>query len=92
MWSLRKSLERESVVLRLSGRIEGEQLVELKEILASEAKVKGLVLDLEEVKLVDQEVVTFLAGCQADGIQLRNCPAYIQEWVARANGGKTNTR
>jgi hypothetical protein len=30
---------------------------------------------------VDQDVVSFLRGCEADGIQLRNCPAYIRAWI-----------
>jgi hypothetical protein len=30
---------------------------------------------------VDQDVVSFLRGCEADGIQLRNCPAYIRVWI-----------
>ena len=92
MWSLRKSVEREAVVLRLSGRIEGEQLVELKETFASETGASSLILDLEGVKLVDQEVVTFLACCRADGIQLRNCPAYIQEWIGREKGTQGRTQ
>jgi hypothetical protein len=40
-------------------------------------------IDLKEVILVDREVVGFLAFSEAGGIELRNCPAYIREWVAR---------
>jgi ABC-type transporter Mla MlaB component len=83
MWRLRRSVEGEYIVLRLSGRIEGEELVELKEFFASESGVRNTILDLEEVKLVDQDAVTFLADCEAGGTQLRNCPAYIREWMAR---------
>jgi ABC-type transporter Mla MlaB component len=92
MWSLRRLAEGECVVLRLSGRIEGDQLVELKELLASETGIKKVILDLEEVKLVDQDAVTFLAGCQMDGTPLRNCPAYIREWIAREQGGNGTMR
>jgi anti-anti-sigma regulatory factor len=83
MWSLRRLAEGKFVVLRLSGRIEGENLVELKEFFASESGASQIVLDLEGVKLVGQDAVTFLACCQADGTTLRNCPAYIREWIAR---------
>ncbi len=40
-------------------------------------------IDLKEVLLVDREAVTLLAFSEANGIALRNCPAYIREWVAR---------
>ena len=43
----------------------------------------GVALDLEEVILVDREGVMLLAHSEANGIELRNCPAYIREWVAR---------
>jgi hypothetical protein len=38
-------------------------------------------LDLKDLTLVDQDVVSFLRSCEAGGIQLRNCPAYIREWI-----------
>jgi anti-anti-sigma regulatory factor len=83
MWKIRKLLDREFVVLSLSGRIEADQLAELERILASEAGDQNIVLDLEEVKLVDQDVVGFLARCESDGIRLAKCPAYIREWITR---------
>jgi anti-anti-sigma regulatory factor len=83
MWKLQKLADGEFVVLRLSGRIEGEQLLELRDVFASEAEGRNVVLDLQDVKLVDQNTVTFLAHCEASGTQLRNCPAYIREWVGR---------
>ena len=33
--------------------------------------------------LVDREVVKLLALSEANGIELRNCPAYIREWIAK---------
>jgi hypothetical protein len=52
----------------------------------------GVALDLEEVILVDREAVMLLAHSEANGIELRNCPAYIREWVARerARAGSKN--
>jgi hypothetical protein len=41
----------------------------------------GIVLDLKDLTLVDQEAVSFLERCEADRIQLKNCPAYIREWI-----------
>ncbi len=43
----------------------------------------GVAIDLKDVLLVDREAVRLLAFSEANGIELRNCPAYIREWVAR---------
>ena len=40
-----------------------------------------VVLDLDDVQLVDVTVVRFLARCQAEGIELRNCARYIRTWM-----------
>jgi hypothetical protein len=51
--------------------------------LAVEGQGRRIVLDLSEVKLVDRDVVGFLARIEAKGIQLENCPSYIREWIER---------
>lgn len=77
--------EEDLVVVRVSGRIHGEHADTLKELLERE---KGRVaIDLKEVILVDREAVRLLALSEASGIELRNCPAYIREWVARERAG-----
>ena len=76
-------MNNKSVVLELSGRLEGEHLIELQKAFRAAASDENLVLDLNEVKLVDQDAVTFLACCQASGAKLRNCPGYIRRWIAR---------
>ncbi len=65
----------------LSGRIEEEHLSDLQELLDAEASVAEIALDLKEVKLVDREAISFLAGCGARGIRLENCPSYIRKWI-----------
>jgi anti-anti-sigma regulatory factor len=72
----------ESVILTLIGRIEGENLEELKRLMGSEANGHNLVLDMKDVTLVDQSAIRFLARCEADSVTLENCPAYIREWIA----------
>ncbi len=72
-----------SVVFTLSGRIEGEDVKELRQLLALETVGQQLVLDLRDVTLVNEAVVKFLAGCEADSIKLENCPVYIREWIER---------
>jgi len=58
-----------------------EYLPELKALIASERKISRIVLDLKDVTLVDREVVHFLGQCEADEITLKNCPAYIRDWI-----------
>ena len=69
------------VVLRVSGRIQAEHVDMLSELLGLE-EVK-VVVDLREVTLVDREAVSFLALSEAQGVELRNCAAYLREWVDR---------
>ena len=80
MLKIRRSEDNGVTVFALSGRIEEQQVSELQELLAGEAQAKAA-LDLEEVRLVDREVVRFLAACEARGISLRNCPSYVREWI-----------
>jgi hypothetical protein len=72
------------VVFKLSGRIEAEDIKLLREVLALETTGKQLVLDLRDVTLVNQDAVKFLSSCAADSIKLKNCPAYIREWIEQA--------
>ena len=71
------------VVFTVSGRLSAEHVSELTALLATEAAGRHLVLDLKDVVLVDRDIVRFLRERQGNGIALRNCPAYIREWMAR---------
>ena len=72
------------VVLRVSGRIAGPCVEALGELTQKEKITKGgLAIDLTEVYLVSHEAVDVLALAEANGIELRNCPAYVREWVSR---------
>lgn len=53
----------------------------LRDLLKSEAPGRNFLLDLGEVKLVDRDAVRFLAQIEAQGTKLRNCSAFIQEWI-----------
>ncbi len=69
------------VVLCVSGRITAHDLDMFRDLLGQE---RGAVaIDLKDVLLVDREAVTLLGFSEANGIELRNCPAYIREWVTR---------
>ena len=71
------------VVFALSGRISAENVNELKILLESEKQGRRILFDLENITLVDRDAVKFLEHCEAHSIQLKNCPAYIREWIAR---------
>jgi hypothetical protein len=45
-----------------------------------------LALDLTQVTLVSLEAVRALTVAEANGIELRNCPAYVREWISRVRG------
>ncbi len=80
--------ENGDVVMKLSGRMDAEDLTELETLMTSEVKGRRIVLDLRDLTLVDQEAVSFLKRCEADNITLNNCPSYIREWITR----ERNTR
>jgi anti-anti-sigma regulatory factor len=80
------------IVFTLSGRIEIEDVAELQRLLALELADRNLALDLADVTLVDREAVKFLAHCEADSIELENCPPYIREWVQRERGQNSRRR
>jgi anti-anti-sigma regulatory factor len=78
---IQRSVERRSVVFILTGRIQADQVPDLEGLLRSESSDRDIVLDLGHVKLVDRDAVQFLAGREAAGTELRNCSAYIREWI-----------
>ncbi len=82
MWKVRRTEDEDGVILSLSGRLQREHLNELRRVFASEAAGHSLILDLKDLRLVDHAVVAFLAYCGASGASMRNCPAYIREWIS----------
>ena len=83
MLKIQRAAQGAFVLFTLSGRIQGTDVAELQRLLDLEANKQTLTLDLHEVKLVDREAVRFLARCEAEGITLAHCPAYIREWIKR---------
>jgi anti-anti-sigma regulatory factor len=80
---IQRSVERTSIVFTLIGRIQAEQVPELQGLLGSEPSDRDIVLDLMYVKLVDRDAVQFLANRERAGAELRNCAAYIREWISQ---------
>jgi hypothetical protein len=77
------------VVFTLSGRMTAENISELEMLVKSETNGRRIVLDIKDLTLVNQEAVGFLDRCETDGIALKNCPAYIREWITRQRRGGT---
>jgi anti-anti-sigma regulatory factor len=71
-------------ILRLSGRIQSDQLEELTAHIRRNGP--AIVLDLEDVTLVDVPAVRFLSFCEAEGIELLHCAPYIRKWMSRERG------
>jgi hypothetical protein len=68
-------------ILRLSGRIQSEDLDTLREAIGDGPEAK--ILQLGDVTLVDAGAVRFLAACEARGVELQSCPPYIRDWILR---------
>jgi len=69
------------VVFSLSGRMQTHDIEQVQQLLAVEAPGQRLMFNLRDVTLVNQDVVTFLADCEAKGIKLESCPLHIRNWI-----------
>lgn len=85
MFKVRRFAEGKLTVFAISGRLQDENLKQLEVLLGT--NLQRAVLDLEEVSLAGREVIRFLARCEENGAQLRNCPGYICEWIAKERAG-----
>jgi hypothetical protein len=79
VFKIEKVSDEPNTVLRLSGRIESEDVEGLKAQI--DGGTHGIVLDLEQVRLINLDVVHFLILCETRGIELRRCPHYVREWI-----------
>ncbi len=75
------------VVFTLSGQMDGKDIGELETLVRSETNGHRVVLDLKDLTLVNEDAISFLEGCEADSITLKNCPPYIREWINRQRRG-----
>jgi anti-anti-sigma regulatory factor len=78
---IERSTRQRLTVFTLTGRMEAEQVRELKELL--DRDYRNIILDLRDVRLADRDSVRFLRRCEANGMKLENCPAYVREWMDR---------
>jgi hypothetical protein len=66
------------LVLYISGQIATEDMEVIRTTLDPRRVVA---VELAEVELVSRDAVKLLAQAEAEGIELRSCPAYIREWI-----------
>jgi hypothetical protein len=71
----------QSITLHLSGRLRSEHVEQLKTQMAGSSQ--KIILDLDEVKLVDRDMVCFLGECEANGVLINRCSRYIRDWIDR---------
>src|SRR4051794_14046097 len=69
------------VVFTLSGRIQTEDIEQFQRLLVVETSGQPVMFDLRDLTLVNQDAVTFLADCEAKGINLESCPLHIRNWI-----------
>jgi hypothetical protein len=78
---VREAVGQGRVVLRVSGRLTGDDVNTLGTLLEQEKD--AVALDLKDLRLVDDEGVKLLASHESNGVTLDNCPRYIREWIRR---------
>ena len=72
------------VVLHISGRIDSADVEILRELIENDERAKSiLAIDLTEVTLIGRDAIRLLSTVETKGTELRNCPAYIRNWVSR---------
>jgi hypothetical protein len=78
---IERSTRQRFTVFIVSGHMEAEEVAELKKLF--DCEYRNIILDLWDVRLADRDAVRFLRSCEADGVKLENCPAYVREWMDR---------
>jgi formate hydrogenlyase transcriptional activator len=78
--ALRDEVDRVSMFEEIVGTSGALQAVVARVIKVAPSVVA---LDLTEVTLVEREAVSRLAICERNGFELRHCPAFLREWVAK---------
>ena len=86
MLTIQRAVHGDGTVFKLSGRMNAENLADVKALFALEANGQGMILDLKDLTLVDREAVRFLERLESDSARLTNCPLYIRELILRERG------
>jgi alpha-beta hydrolase superfamily lysophospholipase len=79
---IERSASGHTVVLALSGEIAEDRRSELEALIRADVD-RRVIVDLRDIALVDRAGVLALEACEAAGVTLANCPAYVREWIER---------
>ena len=71
-------------VFTLSGRMQTEDIEQVRQLLGIEAAGQRVVINLRDVTLINRDVVGFLAECEGKGIELACCPLHMRSWIDQA--------
>ena len=74
----------QGLVLYISGRLAAEDLELIRMALDGRRLVA---IEIAEIELVSRDAVKLLVEAEAEGIELRSCPAYIREWITNEREG-----
>jgi hypothetical protein len=69
------------VVFTLSGRMQTEDIEQLRQLLVAEAPGRPMMINVRDVTLINRDVATFLAECEAKGIEVACCALYMRSWI-----------
>ena len=85
-YRIERSTDARGVTFLLSGEMDSDHVAELEALMATESN-RLVFLDLTDVTVVNREAITFLAGVEAAGAVLVNCPEYVRSWIDAEQGG-----
>ncbi len=84
MLRIQRATDGGMTVLTVSGRLDAENINELRQSLDILPEGDPVALDLADLLLADREAIRFLGDREASGqIMLRHCPAYIRTLLER---------
>ena len=78
---IQTSTDKEGVTFMLSGQIDPLGFIELQRLVERTRNGHPIIFDLSDIQLVDLFGVRRLAAWERSGIQLRNCPQYVRDWM-----------
>jgi anti-anti-sigma regulatory factor len=73
----------QTAVFTVSGRLDGENVRELCQLIDAEPPGAPVVVDLTDLVLADRDAIRYLRDCETgDRVVLRNCPEYVRVWMS----------
>ena len=85
-YRIQRSTDARGLTFWLSGEMDNSHVAELEALMTTESH-RLVLVDLADVTLVSREAINFLAGAEAAGAVLVNCPDYVRRWIDAEQGG-----